>query len=432
MLNITNLSNNNLHGLRLRTLSLIRWIAILGQYLTVATAFFLLEINFNIYLALICIFLSVILNITVNLRYLPIRTLSSNETLFYLIFDTVQLVALLYITGGLTNPFCVFIFAPFIISTTYLDLARTVIIGFVSIVSVSILAIYYQPISSNIYAFNSNTFSTFQIFGIWLSLIVSLVFIGIYTFRIADESRKVERALKETQLALSDEEKISDMMSLTAAAVHELGTPLSTISVIIKEIVNETKSNEKNYEDILLIQSQIKRCSEILNRLRQGDISNDNSAFINQLDFTRLLNEIIKDFERDEIQFKIEVNKLFQDSNLTITRMPEIVHSLSNIIENSCQYAKSEVIINLSLLDENIILEIIDDGNGFPANILPILGEPYVKKNELNYSGMGLGLFIAKNLINKTQGKIEFINLENGGACVRINWKKDNRMLFQL
>ena len=430
MLNITNLSNNNLHGLRLRTLSLIRWIAILGQYSTVATAFFLLEINFNIYLALICIFLSVILNIIVSLRYLPIRTLSSNETLFYLIFDIVQLVALLYITGGLTNPFCVFIFAPFIISTTYLDLSRTAVIGFVSIVSVSILAIYYQPISSNIYAFNSNTFSTFQIFGIWLSLIVSLVFIGIYTFRIADESRKVERALKETQLALSDEEKISDMMSLTAAAVHELGTPLSTISVIIKEIVNETKSNEKNYEDILLIQSQIKRCSEILNRLRQGDISNDNSAFINQLDFTRLLNEIIKDFERDEIQFKIEVNKLFQDSNLTITRMPEIVHSLSNIIENSCQHAKSEVIIKLSLLDENIILEIIDDGNGFPANILPILGEPYIQKNELNHSGIGLGLFIAKNLINKTQGKIEFINLENGGACVRINWKKDNLMLF--
>jgi two-component system sensor histidine kinase RegB len=116
-----------------------------------------------------------------------------------------------------------------------------------------------------------------------------MTFIGIYCFRIADESRKVEGALKETQLALSDEEKVSDIMSLTAAAVHELGTPLSTISVIIKEIANDLSKDEKNYDDILLIQSQIKRCSEILNRLRQGDISNDNNTFINQLDFPRLI-----------------------------------------------------------------------------------------------------------------------------------------------
>ena len=129
-----------------------------------------------------------------------------------------------YITGGLTNPFCILIVAPFIISATYLDLYRIIIIGVVSILSVTLLAFYYQPISSNIFEFNSLDFSIFQIFGIWLSLIVSLTFIGIYCFRIADESRKVEGALKETQLALSDEEKVSDIMSLTAAAVHELAS----------------------------------------------------------------------------------------------------------------------------------------------------------------------------------------------------------------
>tara|TARA_B100001093_G_scaffold296151_1_gene282384 strand:- start:364 stop:1659 length:1296 start_codon:yes stop_codon:yes gene_type:complete len=427
--NITNLSTNNLVGLRLRTLNLIRWIAILGQYSAIVISYFLLEINFHIYLALVCILLSVILNIIVSVKFLPTRTLTSNETLFYLIFDTIQLVVLLYITGGLTNPFCVLIIAPFIISATYLDVSRTIVIGVVSILSISLLAIYYQPISSNVVDFDSYSFSTFQIFGIWAALIVSLIFIGVYSFRIADESRKVETALKETQLALSDEEKISDMMSLTAAAVHELGTPLSTISVIIKEIVNEANPSEKNYEDILLIQSQIKRCSEILNRLRQGDINNDNSEFINQLDFPRLINEITKDYERESIQLNIEIDKSFEDLNFTITRKPEIVHSLSNIIENSYQYANSKVTIKLSLLGENIILEIIDDGSGFPANILPILGEPYVKKNELNHSGMGLGLFIAKNLISKTLGKIEFINLVNEGACVRINWKKDNLIL---
>ena len=431
MLNILNLSNNKLDGLRLRTLNLIRWVAILGQYLAVTTAFFWLEINFNFYWALICILFSVILNIVVSFKSLPTRTLTANEAALYLIFDSIQLIALLYITGGLTNPFCILIVAPFIISATYLDLYRIIIIGVVSILSVTLLAFYYQPISSNIFEFNSLDFSIFQIFGIWFSLIVSMTFIGIYCFRIADESRKVEGALKETQLALSDEEKVSDIMSLTAAAVHELGTPLSTISVIIKEIANDLSEDEKNYEDILLIQSQIKRCSEILNRLRQGDISNDNNTFINQLDFPRLIYEIVKDYELDQIELDIQIDNYFEDSNFIISRKPEIVHSLSNIIENAYQYAKQKININLISKDEFVILEIINDGEEFPGSILPILGEPYVKKNEKNHSGIGLGLFIAKNLINKTQGRIEFENIENIGACVRIIWKKDNLVLSQ-
>ena len=431
MLNILNLSNNKLDGLRLRTLNLIRWVAILGQYLAVTTAFFWLEINFNFYWALICILSSVILNIVVSFKSLPTRTLTANEAALYLIFDSIQLIALLYITGGLTNPFCILIIAPFIISATYLDLFRIIITGVISILSVTLLAFYYQPISSNIFEFNSLDFSIFQIFGIWFSLIVSMTFIGIYCFRIADESRKVEGALKETQLALSDEEKVSDIMSLTAAAVHELGTPLSTISVIIKEIANDLSEDEKNYEDILLIQSQIKRCSEILNRLRQGDISNDNNTFINQLDFPRLIYEIVKDYELDQIELDIKIDNYFEDSNFIISRKPEIVHSLSNIIENAYQYAKQKININLISKDEFVILEIINDGEEFPGSILPILGEPYVKKNEKNHSGIGLGLFIAKNLINKTQGRIEFENIENIGACVRIIWKKDNLVLSQ-
>ena len=431
MLNILNLSNNKLDGLRLRTLNLIRWVAILGQYLAVTTAFFWLEINFNFYWALICILSSVILNIVVSFKSLPTRTLTANEAALYLIFDSIQLIALLYITGGLTNPFCILIIAPFIISATYLDLFRIIITGVISILSVTLLAFYYQPISSNIFEFNSLDFSIFQIFGIWFSLIVSMTFIGIYCFRIADESRKVEGALKETQLALSDEEKVSDIMSLTAAAVHELGTPLSTISVIIKEIANDLSEDEKNYEDILLIQSQIKRCSEILNRLRQGDISNDNNTFINQLDFPRLIYEIVKDYELDQIELDIQIDNYFEDSNFIISRKPEIVHSLSNIIENAYQYAKQKININLISKDEFVILEIINDGEEFPGSILPILGEPYVKKNEKNHSGIGLGLFIAKNLINKTQGRIEFENIENIGACVRIIWKKDNLVLPQ-
>ena len=174
MLNILTLSNNNLVGLRLRTLNLIRWVAIVGQILAVVTAYLYLHISFNIYIALTIIAISVILNIFISIKFLPIRTLSSNEALFYLVFDSIQLIALLYTTGGLTNPFCVLIIAPFIIAATYLDFYRTIVIGIVSITLLTFLAFNYLPISSSTFTFNSANYSHFQILGVWFSLIISL------------------------------------------------------------------------------------------------------------------------------------------------------------------------------------------------------------------------------------------------------------------
>ena len=267
-------------NLRLRTLNLIRWVAIFGQLFAVLIAFFYFEISFNIFISLALIFASVLLNITVTIKYPLTKILNFNETFFYLVYDLMQLILLLYFTGGLTNPFSVLILAPLVISATYLDLRRTILITLIAVLSLSILSIFYHPLESNTLGISKNDFSKFEVFLIWDALIIASLFITAYCFRVAYESRKTRKALQLTQLSLSNEEKVSAIMSLTAAAVHELSTPLSTISIISKELAINKDVDQNIQSDFAVIQSQVKRCSEILERLRTNKLSNNSNEFI--------------------------------------------------------------------------------------------------------------------------------------------------------
>lgn len=413
--------------LRLRTLSLIRWIAICGQLTAVAISYYYFRIQFNILLVIPLIFLSIILNIHVTARNPLIKILSFNETFSYLIFDLVQLILLLSLTGGLTNPFCVLILAPIIISATYLDLSRTIVIGIISIISLTLLAFFYYPLESLPLGINKDDFSNFEIFSIWSALVIALIFIGAYCFRVADESRKTSQALKQTQFALSNEEKISALMGLTAAAVHELGTPLSTISIAAKELVNNASKKDSNYEDLILIQSQLKRCSDILDRLRTNNFSDQSNEFINRLDFHRLVNELLNSYSDREVEFIVNIEEYFKKNHITVSRSPEIIQSLTNIIDNAVKFSKKNVTINLKHNQDSIIVEVIDDGDGFPQDIFPLLGEPYVRNTAKNkHKGLGLGLFISKNLLAKNFGDIKFLNLKNQGGCVQVFLSKDS------
>ena len=412
-------------NLRLRTLNLIRWVAIFGQLFAVLIAFFYFEIYFNILLALFLILGSVLLNITVSIRYPLTKILNFNETFFYLVYDLLQLILLLYFTGGLTNPFSVLILAPLVISATYLDLRRTILITLIAILSLSILSVYYYPLESNSLGISRNDFSKFEIFLIWDALIIASIFITAYCFRVAHESRKTRKALQQTQLSLSNEEKISAIMSLTAAAVHELGTPLSTISIISKELTINKNVDQIIQNDLDVIQSQVKRCSEILERLRANKLSNNSNEFINQLDFKRLINEIIGYYQKTEIIFDVKCDKHFDDKNITVARSPELIQSLTNIIDNAVKFAKKKIIINLLDSDQFIDIEVIDDGPGFPSDIFPLLGEPYLRNNnETDNTGLGLGLFISKNLLAKFSSEIIFIKDSNFGGYVKIKLHK--------
>ncbi len=407
-------------NLKLRTLNLIHWTAIFGQFTAVVIGYFYFELSFNIYLCVTLILLSATLNIVVSIIYPLTKILNYNETFFILVFDLLQLVSLLFLTGGLTNPFCVLILAPLVISATYLDLKRIIFITLLAIISLNVLSFFYYPLESTSFGISQNEFSKFEIFLIWSALIITSVFLTFYCFRIADDSRKTRKALKETQLSLSNEEKVSALMGLTAAAVHELGTPLSTISVITKELVNNNMDKAVN-EDLNVIQSQIKRCGEILERLRSNNLDNESNDFINKLDFIRLINEIISSYQNEKIEVIITNDSYFEKTDVTISRSAEIVQSITNIVDNAYKFATSKIEINLKNSDGKIIIEVIDDGPGFASDIYPFLGEPYIKnKSTVEKQGLGLGLFISKNLLAKSKGEIKFSNMKNNGSLVKI------------
>ncbi len=408
-------------NLRLRTLTLIRWIAVFGQLGAIVVSFYYLDFIFNIYQAFFLILCSAALNIIIMIRYPLTKILNFTETFYFLFYDLIQLVLLLSLTGGLTNPFCVLILAPIVIAATYLDLKRTILIVSISAISLTILTFFYFPLESDQLGINKNDFTRFGIFSIWAALLIALVFISAYCFKVADESRKNTRALRETQFALSNEEKVSAIMSITAAAVHELGTPLSTISVIAKELMNNTNKEDLNHDDLVLINSQIKRCSNILERLRTDSFSEKSNEFINKLDFKRMINEIIDSYQNEKIEFIVQTEEYFDTNNITILRSPEIIHSISNIVDNAIKHAKKRVIVNLKDSVNDILIEIIDDGEGFSQDIYPLLGEPYIRKSTKNkHKGLGLGLFISKNLLGKNFGDIKFLNLKDQGGCVQI------------
>ena len=407
--------------LKLRTLIFFNWIAIIGQSLAVFVSYSIIEVDFNLFATISLVFLLLFLNIFLTLRFPITKTLNFNEITFYLLFDLLQLISLLYLTGGLTNPFCILILVPIVISSTYLDLKRTILICTASIISLSFLLFFYMPISSNLINFNSDSFSREEIFSIWGALIITLIFMSAYCYRTASESRKAGEALRETQMALSNEEKVSALMSLTAAAVHELGTPLSTISVVSKELVGNVKKNDVNYDDLQLIQTQVKRCADILKRLRTTKFVRDSDEFLNEFTFTSLINEILEDYLNEKIEVSINADEIFSEKNITFSRVPEVIQSLSNIIDNAFKYAKNKIVINLKYAEKYIIVEIIDDGNGFSPEIYALLGEPYVRRSiDKEDKGLGLGLFISKNLLSKSYGDIEFLNYKPNGACVRI------------
>jgi two-component system sensor histidine kinase RegB len=408
-------------SLKLRTLIFFNWIAIIGQSLAVFVSYSIIEVDFNLFATISLIVLLLLLNIFLSLKFPITKALNFNEITIYLLFDLLQLIFLLYLTGGLTNPFCILILVPIVISSTYLDLKRTILICAASIISLSILLFFYVPISSNLINFNSDSFSREEIFSIWGALIITLIFMSAYCYRTASESRKAGKALRETQMALSNEEKVSALMSLTAAAVHELGTPLSTISVVSKELVGNVKKNDVNYDDLQLIQTQVKRCADILKRLRTTKFVRDSDEFLNEFTFTSLINEILEDYSNEKIEVSINADEIFSEKNITFSRVPEVIQSLSNIIDNAFKYAKNKIVINLKYAEKYIVVEIIDDGNGFSPEIYALLGEPYVRRSiDKEDKGLGLGLFISKNLLSKSYGNIEFLNYKPNGACVRI------------
>ena len=392
----------------------IRWIAIFGQLSAIFFVNNILEIKLLFFECISVIMLSVFINISAYLFQKKIKI--SDEIIFlFLLFDTTQLGVLLYLNGGILNPFSILILAPVIISATYLKSYWTVFLSLYSIFLVIINKFYFIPLSWTENFIIPDLYNN----GLLISLVVTIIFIAVYAYIFASSSRKISKALSETKLQLNNQKKITEIGSLSAAAVHELSTPLNTIFLILNDLLKEKVliHNKNLLKDITLLKSQAERCSNILLSLSKNPQALQDN-FFEKIKIEDLIKLCFDKFNTDKI-LNIEFENI--NRNVTILYKDEINYAFNNIIQNAIQHANTKVLVKIKMNLRNLSIKITDDGIGFSRDILDKLGEPYINKNN---KGMGLGIFIAKNLIENLKGKIFFYNSMNGKAIVEIQFEE--------
>ena len=409
----------NLH-LDKKTLVNLRWIAITGQLIAINFVYFFLELNLPIVETHIVIFIGFITNIILQFNIRK-NQLKDSYSAFFLVYDLLQLSFLLYLTGGIFNPFALLIIIPSIVSSTFLSMGTTIILGTVTIGLLFFLKEHHKVLPSlDIYSFN---FPEYYLEGALVAIIIGLVFISYFGIRFSGETKKRSGALDKLQQIMAKEYELDSLGGQAAAAAHSLGTPLATISVVAKELKKEIGDRSKHSKDLDLLISQAKRCSDILKKISKKEISDD--QFINLIKAEDLLEEIIVSFEETSDK-KINLFENEDTNKINIKRSPEIVYGLRNFIGNAIKFADQEV--NIKLISDNHTLTVIinDDGPGFAEDVIKLIGEPYLKSKSKKVSaqaGLGLGIFLGKTLLERKKAQLTFSNAKNPiGASVEISW----------
>ena len=412
--------------LRRSTLVGLRWMAIAGQLTALACVYFIFQFEFPVLYCLLFIGLSALFNIVIIMGAPLDRRITNFEVGTQLFFDVLQMTALLFFTGGMANPFALLLIAPVVVASKTLNkfvfgvTAITVMITSLLLLQTS-LPLPWQD--------NANLeLPRLYLYGAWLALVVGMLFTSSYTWRATAQTRRMTAALAASEQILAHEHKLTALGGLAAAAAHELGTPLATISLVAKEMALSAGKNTELKEDADLLLSQAARCRDILQGLSQrgdvGDIVHD------QLDLTALIQEVTEPYINLGKDIIIEIQP--PDSDIegfseipVIRRAPELVYSLTNIVENAVDFALARVRIIGSWDGLSVSVNIIDDGPGFNASVLTKLGEPYISERrgrEQKAGGLGLGIFIAKTMVNRIGGAVTFSNPIGGGAAVKLSW----------
>ena len=389
----------------------IRWIAIIGQLSAIFLVNFVIKIEIPFFEAIIIILFSVALNFYSYLEERINKTTTNIKAFLFLLFDTLQLGILLFLTGGIVNPFSILILAPVITSASYLPALLTVILSSISIIIIIVLNFYFVPLDLG----NQFVLPTIYNFGVVTSLIITVIFIAIYAYLFASSSRNISNALSVSKLQILNQKKITEIGSLSAAAAHELGTPLNTIFLILNDLIKDKKLNEdKNIsKDIKLLKSQAERCRQILKKLSKNPLKLKDK-FLEKVKISDLVKINFDKFNKNK---KLNLSEINEENQFEIIFKDEMMYALGNIIQNAIFHSKKFVIVEINYLKKNVTIKISDDGNGFPKDIIDKLGEPYISKNN---QGMGLGIFIAKNLIENMGGNISFYNSKENNAVVEI------------
>jgi two-component system sensor histidine kinase RegB len=369
------------------------------------------------------------------------KRLSEGEALVTLLFDLSQLAALLFLTGGLNNPFALLILVPVTISASALELRTTVILGGVAIALVTLVGLVSLPL-------RLPDGSVLQVpdmfeFGFWLSIVIGIAFLALYSRRVATEIRSMSDALLATQMALAREQKLTDLGGVVAAAAHEFGTPLATIMLVSSELAEELADRPDLREDALLIRAQADRCRDILRSM--GRAGKDD-RHLRQAPFGALLREAAEPhLHRGRgVLFDLAPGPGGADRQPNVVRFPEVIHGLRNLVQNAVDFSRSTVWIDGSWTADTITVRIVDDGEGYPSQVIGRIGDPFVRsrravehdpRHQPEYEGMGLGLFIAKTLLERSGAELSFANGANpflaaherparSGAIVEVVWPR--------
>ena len=407
-----------------KTLVILRWIAIFGQLIAINLVYFYLQLEFPVSLAYAIIFIGLVTNLFLQFNFRSIQIKDFYASIF-LIYDLVQLTFLLYLTGGISNPFSILMIVPTIVSSTFLSMGTTIILGFLTIAFLFLLTIFHHPLPG-IHE-NAITFPKLYLIGYFIAIIVGLIFLGYFGIRFSGESKRRSDAINKLQQVIAKEYELESLGGQAAAAAHSLGTPLATISVVATELKKELGNNKEFSKDIDLLVSQTKRCGEILKKISKKQIIED--QFFNKTKLEDLLDEIIISFKETSSK-KISLISKNNKNNFDFQRSPELIYGLRNFIGNAVKFSKSAVEIVLISNNQSIQIKINDDGPGFPEDIKEILGEPYIKSKSSQVSsnsGTGLGTFLGKTLLERQSANLEFTkDIKLGGASVIISWKTNN------
>ena len=411
----------NPQGLRitLETLINIRWIAIVGQFFTVSVVEYFLKFEFPYFGTLTLIFLSALVNVYLEINKSKFLTINNFYATLSIFYDLVQLILLLFMTGGLSNPFSILIIVPTTISVTYLSRGSSQFIVTCSIIFSTVIAFYHMPLP---YPVNESlVLPKYYNIGLWLSLGIGIIFLGNYAYQLGRDNRVRSTALSRLEEELTKEKVVNSVGGMAAAAVHELATPLATISLVSKELQKQLKDNSNIKEDINLLIEQSERCSSILKDIAQRKQKDE---FIENISPKELINEIV--FSLNNISNKeINVENLNLNQRMKMTKKTEISYALRNFIENSIKFAKNKINIEIDQNKKRTAITISDDGDGFSKDIIANLGQPYLHSDNIkkNKKGMGLGVFISKSLLERCLAQVTFRNNKSlPGASVKIVW----------
>ncbi|GAB5449387.1 sensor histidine kinase RegB [Gymnodinialimonas sp.] len=426
---------------RLRTLLVLRWLAILGQTVAVVTASFYLGLRVELGLCFLAIGASVVSNLVALSIFPENQRLSDRDAMLTLLFDLAQLSFLLFLTGGLNNPFSLLILAPVTISATALTMRSTVILGLLAIFLISCLGLWYLPLTT--LTGEVLALPGLFILGFWVSLVIGILFLSAYARRVASETQRMNQALLATQMALAREQKLTDLGGVIAAAAHELGTPLATIKLVATELLDDLSEQPTLAEDAALIRDQADRCRDILRSM--GRAGKDD-ILLRSAPLGSVIQESAEPHADRGIELHYDFHPVEGIDDLDpaqqphIWRKPEVIHGLRNFIQNAVDFAAGQVWIEADWGDGFVRITITDDGPGFPPDLLGRLGDPFLRRRNRvhqdlrpGYQGMGLGLFIAKTLLERSGAKVHFVNVADpflteddthgrSGARVQVVW----------